>query len=102
MNQYTKNISPDYIDRCCASISCLTQWYSRTESGKSWKKREDRWTIEAVDGRFYYNCFDAVPLFRRLGGSETVRYNYCPAGYLPQTVTSISPDGKTKIIRSFS
>lgn len=100
MNQYTKRIDTERLDRYY-TIAMMTSRFSRTESGKSWKARPDSWTNEVVPAQWYYNTFDAVPFFRSLGGTETVSTTYCVAGYLPYSVTSISPDRQTKIVRSF-
>lgn len=76
--------------------------YSRTPSGKSWKSSPDTTETREIPAEHYYNYFDAVPFFRSLGGSETVRRSYTAYGYIPTTLISISPDRETKVVRHFT
>ena len=50
----------------------------------------------------YFNCVDAIPFFRNLGGKERVSLSYTYHGYIPVELSSISPDGKNKTVRKFS
>lgn len=92
-----------------------TAMYSRFLSGETigtvettrYAKRGTRWieiskTTENITAEYYMNIFDAVPFFRRLGGSERVTMSYTYQGYLPVEVSSISPDRKEKIVRRVS
>ena len=44
---------------------------------------------------------DTLKWFRRLGGSETAQRGYTCRGYLITKLTSKSPYGDTKVIRTF-
>lgn len=56
-----------------------------------------------IDDRQYslITCNDTVKWFRRLGGSESLKYTYTCAGYKVYKLTSKSPDKQTKVIREF-
>lgn len=85
------------------AITCTKKEYTRTASGKSWKKNPDRVTIESVDNVFYTNYVAAIPFFAKWGnGSCRARWNYTLAGYLPVDIVTISPDRQIKITASFA
>lgn len=70
-------------------------------------KRGTRWhetgrETETICARYYVNCVDAVPFFRRCCGIERVEMAYTPHGYLPVQISSTSPDRETKIVRKFT
>ena len=69
--------------------------------GSKWHEKTDEKTVETVPGNYYMNMIDAIPFFRNLGGSERVQMGYTLAGYIPTQLSSISPDGKEKILRKF-
>lgn len=69
--------------------------------GSKWHEKTDERTVETVPGHYYMNMIDAIPFFRNLGGSERVQMGYTLAGYIPVQLSSISPDGKEKILRKF-
>ena len=69
--------------------------------GSKWHERTEEKTVETVPGNYYMNMIDAIPFFRNLGGSERVQMGYTLAGYIPTQLSSISPDGKEKILRKF-
>ena len=69
--------------------------------GSKWHEKTDEKTVETVPGHYYMNMIDAIPFFRNLGGSERVQMGYTLAGYIPTQLSSISPDGKEKILRKF-
>ena len=75
-----------------------TKYYKR---GNKWIEKEGEKMIETVPGNYYMNMIDAIPFFRNLGGSERVTMGYTLAGYIPVQLSSISPDGKEKIVRKF-
>jgi len=77
--------------------------FSRTASGKSWKKQADRVTYEFVTPEFYTNYIQAVPFFNNFGGRSCCRAykSYTYAGYIPTDVITISPDGSKKITARF-
>lgn len=69
--------------------------------GTKWHEKTEEKTIETVPGNYYMNMIDAIPFFRNLGGSERVQMGYTLAGYIPTQLSSISPDGKEKVLRKF-
>lgn len=69
--------------------------------GSKWHEKTEEKTVETVPGNYYMNMIDAIPFFRNLGGSERVQMGYTLAGYIPTQLSSISPDGKEKILRNF-
>ena len=69
--------------------------------GTKWHEKTEEKTVETVPGHYYMNMIDAIPFFRNLGGSERVQMGYTLAGYIPVQLSSISPDGKEKIVRKF-
>lgn len=69
--------------------------------GGKWHEKTEEKTVETVPGNYYMNMIDAIPFFRNLGGSERVQMGYTLAGYIPTQLSSISPDGKEKILRKF-
>lgn len=69
--------------------------------GGKWHEKTEEKTVETVPGNYYMNMIDAIPFFRNLGGSERVQMGYTLAGYIPTQLSSISPDGKEKVIRKF-
>lgn len=69
--------------------------------GSKWHEKTEEKTVETVPGNYYMNMIDAIPFFRNLGGSERVQMGYTLAGYIPTQLSSISPDGKEKVLRKF-
>lgn len=69
--------------------------------GNKWHEKAEEKTVETVPGNYYMNMIDAIPFFRNLGGSERVQMGYTLAGYIPTQLSSISPDGKEKVLRKF-
>lgn len=76
---------------------CETIKYEK--HGKSWKEISRK--TEDLTSDYYLNSITAIPFFRSLGGSERVERGYCVRGYLPLTITSVSPDGAMKTKRIF-
>lgn len=71
-----------------------------------YERRGGRWAEvdskrEDLTPAFYCNCIDAVPFFRGLGGTERITCGYTPLAYLPVSISSTSPDRKTRIVREF-
>ena len=79
-----------------------TKTYERTESGKNWKSKASQVEITAIDQETYNNIFskETQAFFRNLGGYERATKTYTTAGYIVTSLTSISPDRTTKIIRT--
>lgn len=70
------------------------------KKGSSWKLVSEE-PYKDVSGTFYANVIDAVPFFRNLGGYERLECGYTMHGYIPVISTSISPDRKEKVVRTF-
>ena len=73
---------------------------------KQYEKTGKRWALvdesrEDITPYFYFNCVDAIPFFRNLGGYEKVYCGYCVRGYVPLEIVSISPDKQHKTVRTF-
>ena len=82
-------------------ITLITKKYERTSSGKSWKKNPVETDEEVISAKKFELIISSIPFFRNLGGSERVTKGYTVAGYIPVELSSISPERKTKIVRSF-
>lgn len=54
-----------------------------------------------IDQEYLDRLVDSGSLFRRLGGTETLKRNYTCRGYMPVKLTSKSPDRTTKVVREF-
>ena len=79
-----------------------TKTYERTESGKNWKSKASKVEITTIDQETYNNIFskETQRFFRRLGGYEKATKTYTRAGHIVTSLTSISPDRTTKIVRT--
>ena len=82
-------------------ITLITKKYEKTSSGKSWKKNPVEINEEVISPKKFELIISSIPFFRDLGGSERVTKGYTVAGYIPVELSSISPERKTKIVRSF-
>ena len=82
-------------------ITLTTERYERTSSGKSWKKNPVEINEEVISPKKFELIISSIPFFRDLGGSERVTKGYTVAGYIPVELSSISPERKTKIVRTF-
>lgn len=90
-------------------ISSLLPQFDResiTEKREYYQKKGSRWIlerteIEDITAEYYFNALEAVPFFRRIG-SERVEMRYTKAGYVPTVISSISPDGQTKVKRTYT
>ena len=82
-------------------ITLTTERYEKTSSGKSWKKNPVETNEEVISPKKFELIISSIPFFRDLGGSERVTKGYTIAGYIPVELSSISPERKTKIVRSF-
>lgn len=87
--------NPDYI------ITHTKEVYTRTSSGRSWKKKPDKVKTEIIPAAYYTNYITSVPFFNNLGYCRA-SYNYTSAGYLPVSTTNISPDKTEKHLDRFS
>lgn len=91
----TSNIYADNLKEIIGA--CKTTRYEK--SGTRWKATETE--TNEMSREYYANCVDAIPFFRGLGGSERVTMGYTYQGYIPTEISSISPDGKSKVVRRF-
>lgn len=60
-------------------------------------------TREIVASEFFQNYITSIPFFADFGDAASckAKIEYTPAGKLPTLITTISPDGNTKIIAHF-
>lgn len=76
-------------------------YYSRTESGKSWKSKPYKEHIDVINFDNYFNFLSSVKFFKNLGGYERVTNGYTVAGYVPVKLVSINPDNTIRVVRTF-
>ena len=77
--------------------------YEQTDSGKGFKRKPSEVEREVVSPEYYTNYVSAIPFFNNFGDgaySRGVR-SYTCAGYLPTTVTTVSPFREVKKIAKF-
>lgn len=77
--------------------------YSRTNSGKSWKRKPDTIEHEIISPEYYTNYITSIPFFNNWGDGAYCRaaFSYNAPGYLPTTVTTVSPFQEIKTIANF-
>lgn len=77
--------------------------FSRTASGKSWKSKPDEIENEIIKPEHYTNYITAIPFFNNWGDGAYCRaaFTYNAPGYLPTTVTTVSPYRTTKKVACF-
>lgn len=77
--------------------------YSRTESGKGWRKNPDEVENIVFDAERYENYVTAIPFFNNFGYGAYCRAScgYTFAGYIPVSITTVSPNREKKIIAHF-
>lgn len=86
--------NPDYL------ITHRKEVYTRTASGKSWKKNPEEVTTEIIPAEYYTNYITSVPFFNSLGSCRA-SYGYTEAGYIPTSTVNISPDRTEKHVDIF-
>ena len=75
--------------------------YIKSEAAKSFPKKASKVDeAEVVDARFYTNFVQSIAFFAGFGRCRAT-WSYTKAGYLPTTITTISPDGCTKLVDEF-
>ena len=76
-----------------------TRTYSRTTSGRNWRRQADKITREVVPADHYQNYITSIPFFNNWGDGASCRANWTTsqAGYLPWRVVTVSPGADTKI-----
>lgn len=76
--------------------------FSRHEGAKSFPKKAAKVSeAESVDARFYTNFVQSIAFFNSFGRCRA-EWAYTKAGYLPVKITTISPDGCTKLVDRFT
>lgn len=77
--------------------------FERTASGKSWKSKPDEVENNIIPPKHYTNYITAVPFFNNFGDGAYCRaaWSYNAPGYLPTTVTTVSPFKQTKKVARF-
>lgn len=77
--------------------------YTKTDSGKSWKTKPDEVKNEIVSSENYTNYITSIPFFNNWGDGAYCRaaYTYNAPGYLPTTVTTVSPFRTEKQVACF-
>lgn len=77
--------------------------YSRTDSGKSWRRKPDTVSHEVIDTEFYNRFIQSIDWFNSWGDGAYCRgeRNYTVAGYIPTKVVTVSPYRATKQIDKF-
>ena len=90
-------ISEEYI-----ILATITE-FQRTPSGKSWQKRPEKIERKIFHAEHYTNYVTAIPFFNNFSNGAYCRakQSYTCAGYLPTTVTTVSPGQDRKIIAEF-
>lgn len=84
-------------------ILCTIKTYTRTASGLNWKNKPDEIEQNVYTAQNYTNYITAIPFFNNFGDGAYCRasYSYKTAGYLPTTVTTVSPYKEVKKIATF-
>ena len=77
----------------------ITRYELKPGTKTVWQEVETE--TQEITERYYRNCVDASPFFRRLGGSEYLERSYTGRGYLVTRIISKSPDRTMKTIRTF-
>ena len=80
-----------------------TKTFSRTDSGKSWRKHPDEVESKLITSQEHYNITNehTQQTFRRMGGSETETRSYTRRGYIVTELISCSPDRSIRKVRTF-
>lgn len=98
-------------------LTIVTETFSRTESGKSWKSQPDETETETMpwysfdasggldrhgeDVHRKITAPDTLRWFRRIGGSEHAVRCYTPVGYIVTRLTSTDPSRTIRRVRRF-
>ena len=97
-------------------LTIVTETFSRTDSGKSWRTVPDETTTETLpwdrrdvgfDERYGESVHlkitsdDTLRWFRRLGGSEYAERSYTPHGYIVTRLVSSDPSRTVRKVRRF-
>lgn len=92
------NVSAIYAEDMDETIGTVeTTRYKK--AGSVWKETSRE--TSNFTRKNYMNAFESVPFFRNLGGYERIERNYTKFGYIPYSLTSISPDREERVIRKY-
>jgi len=87
-------------------FSCVMTWatYSRTRSGKSWKRTPDAVRSEEFTPAEYQLYIRSVPFFNAWGKGAYCRAhsNDTCIGHIPVTVVTVAPGRQTKTVTRFT
>lgn len=96
------------------TLTIVTETYSRTESGKSWRVKPDAtetetmpWDRRDATGRHGEDVHrkitddETLKWFRRIGGSEYAERSDTPVGYIVTRLVSSDPSRTIRRVRTF-
>lgn len=91
-----------FTDKSCLILR-ETRDYSRTLSGRSWKKRPDYTLREIISPKQYENYVTSIPFFNSWGNGAYCRAHssYTSVGYTPTEINTCSPGRETLMRVSF-
>jgi len=95
MRKHLRTHSAEYYD-AQFTITQTRKLYDKAASGKGWKSKPTKTETKTITGQQYNNAISWL-----LYG-DRVSYGYTYAGYLPVTITSISPNGEQKAVWSYT
>jgi hypothetical protein len=84
------------------SYYTITETITRYEIGDNGKFKEVSNETSEIPIEYYMNVIDGVSFFRGLGGKETITKGYIHGMDIPVKVTSTSPDGRKKSVRTYN
>ena len=99
----SRNYSNFAISGSSIKITQILEHYSRTASGKSWKKNPDSIEKKEIPAQHYNNYVQSIGFFNNFGYGASCRaeHGYTYAGYIPVRVTTVSPGQDQKIVARF-
>lgn len=84
------------------TINHKRESFRKREGAKSFPKKAEKVSCDDDVGvAFFTNFVQSIPFFNNLGRCRA-EWAYTKAGYLPVKITTISPDGCTKLVDRFS
>jgi hypothetical protein len=85
-------------------ITMTRKTYTRTASGKGWKKNPDTVETEDITRENYDNraSRDTIRFWNGFcGGTCRAEYGYSAIGYTPYKITLVSPSREEKIVETY-
>ena len=100
VRQAIKNFDGDKDD---IKVICTTKKFTRTATGKNWKRTPLSEQVEEITAQNYERYIQAIPEFRKYGygASCKCKSNNTIVGYMPTIITAICPGSQQKIVISF-